>query len=948
MPSEQEMLHNIEQNARKLGEASANIQKWYGVFLNQAEKDFQNLVADGKNSQLETKKILEVEYNEATENTINKIQSINIEIGDIGLSWLDPFWETYQASQTDFVPKLTMLGTLVERNIWSELRVPALIPFIGSGNLLLEAYGGAKDLAVEGLQAFMLQLLATMPPGKVQFLLLDPVGLGQNVAGFMRLDKYLEELVGPRAWTEPNHIEQRLADVTEHMENVIQKYLRNQYEDMETYNLEAGEVAEPYRIVVAVNFPVNFSESASRRLVSIAANGARCGVHVLATVDMNQPIPYGFNLAELERHSHVIRWQGEHFKWLDPVFQGCELELESLPDDEVFDKILSSVGEKAKQSSVVQVPFTKLFTDDLEWWQQKSDDLIVASVGRAGASKIQQFSIGKGTAQHALIAGKTGSGKSNLLHVLIISLAINYSPEELQLYLIDFKKGVEFKDYASRSLPHARVIAIESEREFGLSVLQGLDQELKIRGERFREVGVNSISEFRKSTNQILPRILLIVDEFQEFFSDDDNLANQTSLLLDRLVRQGRAFGMHIILGSQTLAGTYSLARATIDQMAIRVALQCADADSRMILSDDNGAARLLSRPGEAIYNAENGLFEGNQLFQVAWLSDDERHEYLDQVKRKSEQQKIEPQKPMIVFEGNEPSNIEDNVFLRNLLRSKEKESKYNDVAWLGEPVSISEATAARFRRQNGSNLLIVGQNEQLAVGMLASGTLSLSLQYRSSHDIRFIHLDFTSVDAAWAGEAERIAKLWPEVSTYGRRREVSDYIDGLFEVVNNRLENPDNITGPTYYLVIWGLQRARDLRFDEDSLYGGYSDNWDGEEEQKKEETFKQFSKIIREGPELDVHIITWCDTYGNLNRTLQRQDMNEFDLRVVLQMNSEDSTNLIDTPIGHKLGPNKALLYDEYSGQMEKFRPYRLPSDKWLRRLQDLNIHSNGEQGG
>src|SRR5205823_10680705 len=96
-----------------------------------------------------------------------------------------------------------------------------------------------------------------------------------------------------------------------------------------------------------------------------------------------------------------------------------------------------------------------------------------------------------------LIAGKTGSGKSSLLNALVTNLALNYSPDEIELYLIDFKKGVEFKSYAANALPHARVVAIESEREFGLSVLQRLDAELVMRGELFRSLGVNDLPSFR-------------------------------------------------------------------------------------------------------------------------------------------------------------------------------------------------------------------------------------------------------------------------------------------------------------------------------------------------------------------------------------------------------------------------------------------------------------------
>src|SRR5262249_45258648 len=194
------------------------------------------------------------------------------------------------------------------------------------------------------------------------------------------------------------------------------------------------------------------------------------------------------------------------------------------------------------------------------------------------------------------------------------NLALLYRPDELELYLVDFKKGVEFKTYATHQLPHARVIAVESEREFGLSVLQRLDAELKQRGDTFRRAGVPNVKEYREKTNKPCPRILLLVDEFQEFFVEDDRIAQEAALLLDRLVRQGRAFGLHLLLGSQTLGGAYTLARSTIDQMAVRIALQCSEADAHLILSKDNAAARLLGRPGEAIYNDANGLVEGNNV----------------------------------------------------------------------------------------------------------------------------------------------------------------------------------------------------------------------------------------------------------------------------------------------------------------------------------------------
>src|SRR5438552_15493114 len=98
-------------------------------------------------------------------------------------------------------------------------------------------------------------------------------------------------MVNRRIWTEGAQIKQRLADLTEHMENVIQKYLRNEFASIQEYNQHAGEVAEPFQILVIANFPANFSEEAARRLASITTSGARCGVYTLISADAKLALP---------------------------------------------------------------------------------------------------------------------------------------------------------------------------------------------------------------------------------------------------------------------------------------------------------------------------------------------------------------------------------------------------------------------------------------------------------------------------------------------------------------------------------------------------------------------------------------------------------------------------------------------------------------------------------
>ena len=649
--------------------------------------------------------------------------------------------------------------------------LPALLPFPTQGSLLLRAGDNpGKAEATRLLQAMMLRYVTSVAPGKVRFTIIDPTGLGENFAAFMHLADYSELLVNSRIWTETPHIEQRLADLSAHMENVIQKYLRNEFNTIEEYNIFAGEVAEPFRVLVVANFPVNFSEAAARRLISIASSGARCGVYTLISVDLKQQLPSGCQLKDLEPYCLNLNWSPKEgrFQWRDREFAQFPLTLDTPPDAETFTRVLHDYGQRARDAHRVEVPFDFIAPQPQDYWTQDSRGGVDVPLGRAGATKLQHLRLGKGTSQHVLIAGKTGSGKSTLLHALITNAALRYSPDELELYLIDFKKGVEFKVYAALELPHARVIAVESEREFGLSVLQRLDAELKFRGDLFRDLGVQDINGYRQLEGQPpLPRILFIVDEFQEFFVEDDRIAQDVSLLLDRLVRQGRAFGIHVHLGSQTLGGAFSLARSTLGQMAVRIALQCSESDAHLILSEDNGAARLLTRPGEAIYNDANGMVEGNNFFQVVWLTDARREDYLRAIHELA-LARNRPPSEQIVFEGNLPAIPRKNHLLAALLQAAAwPEPPKADHAWLGEAIAIKDPTAAVFRPQSGSNLLIVGQYDEAALGIMAMALISLGAQHarptpRPRLGVRFYLLDGSPVDSLNAGQLAKVADVLP------------------------------------------------------------------------------------------------------------------------------------------------------------------------------------------
>jgi hypothetical protein len=791
------------------------------------------------------------------------------------------------------------------------------------GSILFETGKAGGDEAVGAINNIIFRLLVATPPGKLSFTIFDPVGLGQNFAALMHLADYEEGSINSRIWTQMAQFEERLAELNEHMEKIIQMYLRNEYATIAEYNAKAGSVAEKYHFLVIASFPVNFSETAARRLRNIAASGARCGVFTLIQWDQRNAPPSDFVPDELRQSSVGLACTDNGFalaNWRPP---GVRLSLDPPPPMEFATEFLHRIGAGSKNANRVEVPFEAVAPAAADIWKEETTDLLRVPIGRSGATKLQYLEIGSGTRQHALIAGKTGSGKSTLFHVIITNLALRCSPEQVEFYLVDFKKGVEFKCYASRRLPHARVVAIESDREFGLSVLQRVDEELRRRGDLFRKVGAQDLAGYKRAGGaEAVPRTLLMIDEFQEFFTEEDRVSQGAAVLLDRIVRQGRAFGIHVLLGSQTLGGAYTLARATIGQMVIRIALQCNEADAYLIMDQDNPAPRLLSRPGEGIYNDAAGALEGNSPFQAVWLSDKTRDGYLAKIRARADEN-VNAYPGPLVFEGNAPADVRENLPLQTVLQTIAIQIPAEAGVWLGAPNSIKGPTEAVFRRQSGGNLLVVGQSEERTTTILAVALVSLAAQFPKG-GARFVLLDSSPLGFPKREFLERVVKAVPHEVIAAANSNLAEVMASLAEELKRRGENESS--GPEIFVFIQGLQNFKKLR-QEDEFSFSSSD--------KADSPAATLLNLITEGPARGIHVIVTCDTYNNVSRFLGRKTLSEFEMRVVFQMSASDSASLIDEPAAATLGLNRALFYNDREGSLETFRPYARPDGEWIENL-------------
>ncbi|WP_438315207.1 FtsK/SpoIIIE domain-containing protein [Sporosarcina sp. FA9] len=215
---------------------------------------------------------------------------------------------------------------------------------------------------------------------------------------------------------------------------------------------------------------------------------------------------------------------------------------------------------------------------------------------------------------HGVIVGRTGSGKSVFINNLLLNLLAEYPPWELDLYLADFKK-VELSRYMNKFItPHVNACAATSEIRYVVSLFSYLVDIMYARQTFFARLGFQKIEDFRKAyPNLVLPRVLFVVDEFQQLFLEatpkESMIINE---LLLSIVKLGRATGFHLLFASQEMSG--ALSAKALANFKIRFALPCEGEISSAILG--NSAAENLDI-GEVLVNVKSGKEEQNQRFKV-------------------------------------------------------------------------------------------------------------------------------------------------------------------------------------------------------------------------------------------------------------------------------------------------------------------------------------------
>ena len=195
---------------------------------------------------------------------------------------------------------------------------------------------------------------------------------------------------------------------------------------------------------------------------------------------------------------------------------------------------------------------------------------------------------------HGLVAGTTGSGKSELLQTIIASLAVNNRPDEMNYVLVDYKGGAAFKD--CNLLPHTVGMVTDLDGHLTTRALESLGAELRRREHQLAGAGAKDIEDYlaaKAPEDAPMPRLLIVIDEFAALVAE---LPDFVTGLVD-IARRGRSLGVHLILATQRPAGVVS---AEIKSNTnLRIALRVTDAgDSADVIDAPDAAQIAKSTPG--------------------------------------------------------------------------------------------------------------------------------------------------------------------------------------------------------------------------------------------------------------------------------------------------------------------------------------------------------------
>lgn len=804
---------------------------------------------------------------------------------------------------------------------------------IENGDSILLSYDNQSDDRVKAIvNAIGMRLLCSVPACMMRFQLFDADGIGA-FGRLMALDPAngnnpSEPIVKSIAIGEGGKVHS--SDIPKQIEEtkILMDDLSTQltnYSSLREFNDRNPLSKQIYRPILMMNFPSGLAESEIKMLNAMSMNCRKWGFSmVLAQPDKEKnaikpELQRFFN--ELYKSVTYMRVdsQVKFLKVANPATlteKSAKIYLYGLPESSSMDTIAAEIREKSVEASSVKINFAEakgICPEESQKYNQKADAGIVIPVGylEGGQPFKMQFD---DKHVHSIIMGNTGSGKTNLLHVMMTNLMLRYDPSEVMIYLIDFKYGLDFRVYTQYNLPNFRSISITNDPEFALAMLEHLEEEQRKRsaqmGSRYQK-----ISDYNADhPNNKMNRIVLIVDELYELVKQaPDEIQKKIIQKIDSFAHQTRAFGLHMVISGQDLDKIDKF-ETIKNQCTTRLALHCEDEQVKLLMSEE-GVARMhtidSTDQGACVFSLSAG--KNPQIEHTALLVSKQQDRFLREIhEHYLAQKRITNVKVLLTRVSDNPNHRLQMFVDKGILPEAG-----NNKMYVGDPVSLDREL--NFYPQE--NVWIAGgsiseRSNKAANSLMMFSVLSMTMEALKNGNTEIYCTNFNdhpmrSVEEEENDRLGQLASNFPAIYKYNTG---SRFVSSL-QFLLNEMEARQNGSKPKTKAIWWFIARPELLS---NSTGAG--------------NIVIDLKELLQEGPKNNIHVVIWT---GDVKKAQMLQlNKSLFKERVCMEMSTEESKYVNGEDLKPMPTGFKAVLIGQNA---MRFRVYDLPDGKWMSNLFD-----------
>lgn len=770
---------------------------------------------------------------------------------------------------------------------------PTIMEWMGgqSGqNFVINYSNKSANKAEARLNQLVVDMLLSLPSRSINIHFVDLAFSAQ--ASF--LTRNLDEKIYGKLISSSNDWNHLKDSLREKMAKALEEY-----GDVAKYNDSKNRVVVPYDVVVINDYQKCLNEMSD--LDALFENGHKGGIYFILMNNLDFKSDRDIDsLMALKDFYQVL--EAENFgNYSKDAFIRCTPIL----DNPILAKACFNYineGAELPQVAVASVDYDKILSKGFE----TIDKAMVIPVGSSENGELVDFTIDTVSHIHCFIIGQSGTGKSVFLHDVIIGAMAKYSPDELELYLMDFKiGGVEFNRY--RNEKHVKALLVDnSDIQITLEILRDISNKMRERGKQLRASGVSNIVEYNQvNPTKKMPRIVFIADECHVMFptmnSKDTKLYREISEILQKIAKEGRSQGVHLVLATQTIAQA-EISSEILNNISDFYLLKCSPSDSERLVRGSVDTTSGL-KTGQVLHHD----IDHDVVFKSTYLPTSQTLEIIKKINDKTKASKNE----QFYFVGSQIFEIDDEV--KNLLTEK------GDAIAFGRSIDTKmEPVVIPLRNEYADNVMLFGINDEEQVSRTTMASIK-SLRI-SNKNIKIKVINCLSA------EQRNTTKMLNDWENKGEIELLNPQNCGgeLVNIANSIMER----TAEPTVLYILGQERFRELRmdmeiaftkptvaaddfgFDSSMFTAGDSGSMNFNSYQKAIEY------ILKNGAEVGVHVILQIDKPKQLlfSDYMSAKDFFNMFHHLIMLKSDENAVN--------SLGMSDDLKLENLSSDIERLR--------------------------